>query len=349
MNIYLSARWKSAKTQEKKLSIATEVIKSEPIWFLGDCNNLGIKAYPACDMIAITPTRIVAISIYQKTISWESDFQDVVSLKIGKGSPLTGNFDDCTLRLQLKNSSTITFAQFSEKDINAFKHFLAAGVQNAVSESPSKDDRPRIGKTNFDLVGPALKLKIADIIKNHIFEEDDLWFVLNAGAAGVLACFKDRLMVIKSGGLTGLMAGALGGGRVTTIYYRDITGIEYNSGFANGVLEISTPAYEASKNKDFWRGAGAGRNDDANDPWTLSNTLPLSKSEYSEALPFLTELKKRISLAKQTVIISQPNEAAQPSPSASIAQQVRELSELHQMGVLTDAEFTQAKAAILSS
>lgn len=50
--------------------------------------------------------------------------------------------------------------------------------------------------------------------------------MLGSGTGGVLACFDDRLMVIKVGAMTSWMAGSMGGGRVTTIHYRDITSVE---------------------------------------------------------------------------------------------------------------------------
>jgi hypothetical protein len=47
------------------------------------------------------------------------------------------------------------------------------------------------------------------------------------------------------------MTGSLGGGRITTFHYTEITGIEYNAGMMMGVLEILTPSYQGSGNKDY--------------------------------------------------------------------------------------------------
>jgi hypothetical protein len=50
-----------------------------------------------------------------------------------------------------------------------------------------------------------------------------------------------------------------------------------------GVVEILTPSYEGGKNKDYWKGTLKSLNADSNDPWTLSNTLPMPKPDYAQA------------------------------------------------------------------
>lgn len=177
---------------------------------------------------------------------------------------------------------------------------------------------------------------------------DDLpWLVLVSWGEGALAAFDNRAVIMKVGAYTALAAGAMGGGRVATFHFSDITGIEYNSGMLQGVLEILTPSYQGSANKDYWRGSHRSRNADANDPRTLSNTLPLAKQTYRAALPGLNELRDRISKAKQPNIIV--NTPALPQPAApSVADELERLAGLHRSGVLTDEEFQAAKAALIA-
>ena len=151
-------------------------------------------------------------------------------------------------------------------------------------------------------------------------------------------------MIIKVGALTSMMAGTFGGGRITTFPYADITGIEYNAGMVSGVLEILTPSYQGTANKDYWRGTGKSRNADSNDPWTLSNTLPMVKSIYQRALPRLNELRAKIAEAKRPLVIQAP---AAPAQSAMV-EELTKLGGLHQQGLLTDAEFVVAKQAVLA-
>ena len=80
----------------------------------------------------------------------------------------------------------------------------------------------------------------AQAIRRQSFDRDP-WLVLAPGfGQGLIAAWEDRLSVIKTGLLTGFMAGSYGGERTGTFHFTDITGIEYNSGLMNGVLEILT-------------------------------------------------------------------------------------------------------------
>lgn len=211
-----------------------------------------------------------------------------------------------------------------------------------------------------DVVGKVVP-KAIQVIHDHSGPAERPWFVLGNGGAGAMACFDDRLMVIKVGAVASFMAGSLGGGRITTIYYRDITGIEYNSGIASGVLEIATPSYQASANKDYWRGSNQGRNANANDPWVLSNTLPLGRALYSQATQQLNELRALISRSKAVTVqvtmaspldvpvASAPSAPTAPTAVSALAGQLAELAALHSQGVLSDEEFAQAKVSLIAN
>jgi len=147
---------------------------------------------------------------------------------------------------------------------------------------------------------------------------------------------------VKVGGMTSIMAGALGGGRITTFPYADITGIEYNAGILLGVLEILTPSYQGTANKDFWRGSRSSRNADANDPYTLSNTLPLDKDLYRQAAPYLTTLREKLAESKRPILT-----ITETTGGPGIAEEISRLAALHAQGVLDDAEFAAAKRAAI--
>lgn len=156
---------------------------------------------------------------------------------------------------------------------------------------------------------------------------------------GVLAAFEDRLYIIKTGGLTSFMASSFGGGRVTAFYYDQITGIEYNSGIINGVLEVLTPSYQGTNNHDFW-------NLDKNtDPYKLSNALPLDKTSYKAALPQLSELREKVTNFRRG--LAQPQVEKQVSSGGLVAE-LKELAELKAQGVLSEDEFVAAKAAAIA-
>lgn len=173
-------------------------------------------------------------------------------------------------------------------------------------------------------------------------------FIIGEGSAGGLVAFSDRCMIIKKGALTGLMSGSLGGGRVATFIYAEVTGIEYNSGWVNGVLEILTPSYQGSANKDFWRGTNRSRNADSNDPWTLSNTLPLTKSLYEQARPKIDRMRQLIAeITHPPAIAATPNPA--PATATDLPDQLARLADLHKNGALDDEEFRQAKQTLIAN
>lgn len=204
----------------------------------------------------------------------------------------------------------------------------------------------RSGPTSLEslVIGRAGKKLLEEAQKSCRANERPL-FILAEGQAGGLVAFEDRCMIIKKGAMTGFMAGSVGGGRVATFMYADITGIEYNSGWVTGVLEILTASYQGTGNKDYWRGTGKGRNADSNDPWTLSNTLPLGKPTYEQARSKLDMMRQLIAEAKRPQQVTAP--PTQPI-AASLADEIQALAALHQSGVLDDEEFKSAKARLLS-
>ena len=143
------------------------------------------------------------------------------------------------------------------------------------------------------------------------------------------------------------MAGSFGGARIATFSYADITGVEYNSGFVTGVIEVLTPSYNGTSNRDYWRGTFSSRNADSNDPWTLSNTLPFDKLTYRQAAPHLAELRRRITEAKNPhVHVVAPQAVA--NDADTLGAQLQHLADLHRDGVLSDEEFQRAKQQLLA-
>ncbi len=175
-------------------------------------------------------------------------------------------------------------------------------------------------------------------------------FVIVAGDkiinAGALAAYSDRCLIVKTGLVAGFMAGTLGGSRISTFYYSEITGIEYNTGLLSGVLEILTASYDGSANKDFWQGTLSGRNSNSNDPWTLSNTLPLDKIQYKNSKKYVDELRELIRKGKQTNVTVEVKSSA---AEHDFTEQLIRLSELRKQGVITEEEFNISKKKLLEN
>lgn len=197
------------------------------------------------------------------------------------------------------------------------------------------------------VVGDPISTKATRAVLAHCGPGEQPWFLLSSSGAGLLAAFDDRVLLVKSGAITSWMAGSMGGGRAATFMLADITGIEYNAGLLNGVLEILTASYSGSANRDYWRGSTASRNADSNDPHTQSNALPLHRRNHEAALPHLNELRARISRTKSPT--APPFAAPVAQATTSLADQLADLAALREAQVLSDSEFTAAKAKLLNS
>lgn len=222
---------------------------------------------------------------------------------------------------------------------------LDPDVQRAATAHAASSAASDAAWASVRVVGNRPSDKAWRVIRDHASQTEVPWFVLGAEiAGGALAAFDDRCMIIKVGAMTSMMAGSFGGGRITTFPYTDITGIEYNSGMLNGVLEVLTASYQGSANKDYWRGTFKSVNSDNNNPWTLSNTLPIGKPIYQQAVPLLNEMRAKIAEAKRpTVVMNAPS-----SGGGGLADEIGKLAALRDHGVLTEQEFQSAKQGAIA-
>ena len=186
------------------------------------------------------------------------------------------------------------------------------------------------------------KPKVLAKLENHLVDGEEVLVLIASLGSGYLVATKDRCLIAKVTAGQSLLAGSFGGGRVASFYYQDINGIEYNSGLATGVLEIRTASYQGTDNKDFWQGTFGSRNANSNDPFTLSNTLPMNRSDYREAKPLVEKIQKLISEAKTGRISPQGRDG-------DLASSLVKLSEMLEAGHLTKEEFALAKGKLLGA
>jgi len=177
-----------------------------------------------------------------------------------------------------------------------------------------------------------LSKKVKRLAEENINQDEKILFCLVGNFNQSLVALDKRILIIK----TGFMAGATFGSRVTSFHYKDITSIEVNTGLINGVIEISTPSYQGTKEKDWWS------MDRDRDPMKISNCIPIEKAKLKEYQPYLEKLRQKIGEAKTTT-------SPQFYPSGKdIGSELKELASLHSSGVLSDEEFEQAKRKLLS-
>lgn len=377
MATYFGHKLNPEKGNKVLQGLGPALLPGEEVYVLAKCNNLR----PVTNFIVVTNYRLAGESLgkivvefpYSRDFTVDADGKKETLVAKETSGPSTMTFKmvqredhDLLLRTLIWARENITTDQVQQvySSTATDTPVPTQPASGATAASEHLPTVPTVGTSSKEpwptaVVGSRLTKKAADAI-SRLCQGDAPWLVLvSSGGAGVLAAWDDRLAIVKTGALTSFMTGSLGGERSATYHYRDITGIEYNSGFLNGVLEILTPSYQGTANKDYWKGSGRSRNADSNNPWTLSNTLPLAKLEFKAAQPQITELRRRISLSKQTqvnVVMHTPEPTAAPQPPtpatpgrASLAEELRQLSDLHRAGVLNDDEFAAAKQRLLSS
>lgn len=311
---------------------------------------------PSADGLAVTTTRVMGFltrEISAGKIAVEVFADDIAYAELKRR--LTGQN---TLVVRTKRGTDINFGDLPREDapmvLERVQHLKAGGFAGEPEAAGSITEdaayqREAAWRT-IRVVGNQPTTKAWQVVKDHASVGEVPWFVVGGeSGAGVLAAFNDRCMIVKVGAMTSMMAGSFGGGRITTFHYTEITGIEYNAGMMMGVLEVLTPSYQGSGNKDYWRGTRQGRNTDSNDPWTLSNALPMGKAIYQQALPLLNEMRSKIVEAKHPPAVhTNYSVAASSKEDGSLADELKKLGGLREQGVLDEEEFQAAKRAVIA-
>lgn len=180
--------------------------------------------------------------------------------------------------------------------------------------------------------GAGLPAKAQRLYDAHIADPAIRLVIVGMGGQAVVA-LDDRCVVLKPGWL----ASSTGGGRVTTFDYRDVTSVQMHTHISTGVLEILTPSHSGSQEHDYW----TTRRD--RQPLKLPNCIPIAKRDLGAIAPQVEALRRLVSLSKRPAEPARTEHLNRPA----LADQLRNLAELHQAGSLSDEEFAQAKAALL--
>jgi hypothetical protein len=181
--------------------------------------------------------------------------------------------------------------------------------------------------------------RVRRALDRNIQPGETVHFCLKGDFDHSLIALEDRLLVVKAG----VWAGTTFGARVATIYYKDVTGIEVNTGLLNCVVEVSTASYPAVGKKSVWLKGQTGTFN--RDPDTESNCVPVMRHNLKKWKPHLDELRELITRAKGAPVALG---VAEHSQGSSLSAQLKELAELHGSGALDDEEFAQAKARLLA-
>lgn len=296
----------------------------------------------------ITQFRMVQMSV-QEHPKASYPFAEIASFRVGSGK-LTK-----TLFMTLKGKDEIKIGLMDsaiEDELPALLERLVSG--SSAQEELTLESHEALAESYSSIPTNRTKQKLpkhlVEAIKRNS-KSNEVPMMLISGTTdsteGSLIVYADRCVISKSGFWGGFMSGSLGGARDATFYFRDITGIEYNSGLLNGVLEILTASYSGGDTKDFWQGIlDVPRGLSKNDPRVQSNSLPLPKADYMSAKPLIDKLRTMIHESKDTkvMVVNQSQSAG-----GSVAEEIQKLAELLEKGLIDEAEFKSAKLKLLGS
>jgi hypothetical protein len=178
-----------------------------------------------------------------------------------------------------------------------------------------------------------LKGKLKKLAEQNMAEGESIEFAILGTPKQAIVALQDRLLIIKHG----YLAASSFGGKVTSIDYRDVTGVEVKKNMATGIIEISTPGYQAKGGRGFW---SFNR---YTSPHALENTVPITRRNIGKQQDAINALRAKLKEAKQ----EQPAPRAEADREGGITAVLERLAALKEQGVLTDEEFERAKERIL--
>lgn len=299
------------------------------------------KLKPMLEAIVITNVRVLGVTNGLQGVAFASELNgdEVASVQV---EPISLS-RMAQLKIETKDGRTVRYADIMKVDADEIVKLISStsGTTTPLSEAVGRQ-REAAAATRLDEKAKWQSLVVGHVngatlneAKKSCNDGEMPEFIIGQIGYGALAAFEDRCIVIKKGLLTSFMASSLGGGRTATFYYRDITGIEYNSGIMTGVLEILTPSYSGKETNSPW---AFGSDRSAHES---SNTLPWSRTFYNDVRTQIEWLRRKIQEAKTNQGVTAPQ-------ALSVADELSKLAELHKQGILTSKEFEDAKGKIIN-
>lgn len=196
---------------------------------------------------------------------------------------------------------------------------------------PAEPDSARAGRfRGRPVVGGAeiLSRRVRTALAAHAGADEPVEFCLRGDLNHSLIALQDRLLIVKPGFHAGTTFGSL----VTTLYYRDVTGIQLHTFLLSGWIEISSPSFQGRERKRNRQPRTSDR-----DVYKLPNCVPIHKRNVAQYRPFLERLRGLVAAAKEP--------GSQTSP---LVAELERLEGLKTRGTISDAEFAAAKKVVLA-
>ena len=188
-------------------------------------------------------------------------------------------------------------------------------------------DEPEIPGTDQQLIGK-LRPRVRRALKENLTAGEQVRVVVPGANGQAIIGTDTRAFVCKPG----FMAGAAFGSKITTWSYKQIVGIQVHKGMMSGAVAIQAPGQTASET-GYW----GNKNDD---PSKAPNAIPVA-GNWKTVNRNVAELRQLIAAHQEGTSTSSP-------PTQSPMDQIRQLVELRDAGVLSEQEFEDKKRELLS-
>jgi len=200
-----------------------------------------------------------------------------------------------------------------------------------VRTEPAEIDAPPRGRPwrRRKVGGPEILTKrLRRELERQTHEGDHVRFCLRGDLGHALVCLEDRLLVLKSG----FHAGTTFGTMASTIFYRDVTGIQVRMHLVSGWIEISSPSFQGRERKRSRHPRTSDR-----DVYKLPNCVPIHRVHMDQYAAPLAELRRLVAETKDG------------APRADVVAELERLSALLAAGHLDEDEYARAKALVLGA
>jgi hypothetical protein len=178
-----------------------------------------------------------------------------------------------------------------------------------------------------------LHKKAVEAVEETLAPDEVVRLVIHGVSNQAIIATDRRALVFKKG----FMAGASFGSELTSWAYRNLVGVQIHTGMMSGAVVLQGPGQSGTRTS-YWRS-------DDSDPHKAPNAIPLTRP-FDRARARVAELGRLIDEAHRRDREAAPTTRA--ATAESVAEELRKLADLRAEGVLTDAEFADLKARLLS-
>ncbi|QHC35354.1 SHOCT domain-containing protein [Komagataeibacter xylinus] len=192
--------------------------------------------------------------------------------------------------------------------------------------------------TNTGLI-EELPASLGKAVSENLRPGEEVILKIRGAAKEALVCTGTRVLVIK----TGLMTGHLFGSNVFQLNYSNIASAEVKYKLLTGYFEISAGGVQ-NTNMSYWS------NDDATNPAKAPNCISLAGKAMANQFRDASQLiMEKIAEAKAPVPVqTAPSHVDVTSSAPDLITQLERLAKLKETGVLSQEEFEAAKQKLIA-